>query len=908
MCAAAVASASAVEVSPDEAREAVAGWAALQEALAGGARFGASAITGVKTCSGADGKGVFYVITFEGGGYAIASGDTETEPILGYSAEGEWVDDETRNPLLVMLKLDVAAMSEAQNGAARSGARKLLSAASAVSESPAAKRWAKLRRAANAASARPRLLASTVTTVTDEQISSADLRVGELLETRWAQGSVGGRNCYNACTPLNSACGCVATMAAQMMRYHRWPQREVTFGKTNRLGDARWSYGRTVRQSDGTTDGCWEVWANELLDANGLYRSGGFQINGYQSTVEAAQAGKRKSDYTPWEPAFGGTYDWDKMPAVPSGSSSDEELLEIGRLCRDAGLTAHMAYIGSGGGAPGLAPLALSLVDTFGYADAKFKNAPGADDIRNGILACLDAKLPVGVAVPGHAIVADGYGFAGDEGDMTLYIHFNFGWGGGGSWYRPPVVYDGASLGGSDNKYDSINQILYNVYPEGDEGASIVSGRVLDKDGNPLAGVAVSAGAEASCATDNHGIYALFLSPGEHSVRVVSGSTVATTNLTVVATTNPTKIYNDGNFSTGGSFVGNVWGVDLKLVEASETALGWINETAGTTGETGEWSGGIVYDQETKKATLSGENVFTPLPSGGNTATLEFTARFDAVTDDPADMDSDAQMALCIGSNGKFRVWSGGGWVDVSADGITPSEEVEYTVRIVFDYRTGRYSASVSVPGGNFIPLIDGAGSAGFAISSDADAVGRVIMRGDCVFASLVGTYCTISGFAPGDITGEDAEITLTEAQAAWLNALAEDKGYVTVSNGVASLSAARFEKAFLCNLDVTRGDFDATLGVTGIAVDEEKVAVEVTLRRTGAVQDGGRDAPINGVLRFYGAATVEAFRAALATMTPIADVAVDNADFGGGDKATVEIGRTPDSDDRFFKVKIGEK
>jgi len=56
---------------------------------------------------------------------------------------------------------------------------------------------------------------------------------------------------------------------------------------------------------------------------------------------------------------------------------------------------------------------------------------------------------------------------------------------------------------------------------------------------------------------------------------------------------------------------------------------------------------------------------------------------------------------------------------------------------------------------------------------------------------------------------------------------------------------------------DVTREDFDATFGVTGIAVDDEKVAIEVTLERTGAVQSGGKDAPINGVLRFYGAATV---------------------------------------------------
>ena len=246
--------------------------------------------------------------------------------------------------------------------------------------------------------------------------------------------------------------------------------------------------------------------------------------------------------------------------------------------------------------------------------------------------------------------------------------------------------------------------------------------------------------------------------------------------------------------------------------------------------------------------------------------------------------------------------------MDVSADGITPSSDVEYTVKIVFDYRTDRYSASVMDSGGNFKPLVDGAGNVRFAISADAKAVHSVIMRGECVFASLVGTYCTISGFAPGDITGEDAEITLTEAQAAWLNAFAEDKGFVTVSNGVASLSAARFEKAYICNLDVTRGDFDATFSVTGITVDDEKVAVEVTLRRTGAVQNNGRDAPINGVLRFYGAATVEAFRSALSEKTPLADITLTNDDFADGDTATAEIERAADPDAKFFKAGIGEK
>jgi hypothetical protein len=85
------AAAYALEVSSDEAREAVAGWASLGDVLTGGTRFNASEITSVSTYDGADGIGRFYVVSFAGGGYAVTSGDTEISPILAYSESGEFV-------------------------------------------------------------------------------------------------------------------------------------------------------------------------------------------------------------------------------------------------------------------------------------------------------------------------------------------------------------------------------------------------------------------------------------------------------------------------------------------------------------------------------------------------------------------------------------------------------------------------------------------------------------------------------------------------------------------------------------------------------------------------------------------------------------------------------------------------
>ncbi len=94
-------------VAPDEAREAVAGWATLGDALTGGARFGASGISGVATYEGADGVGLFHVVSFEGGGYAVTSGDTDIAPILAYSEDGAF-DASEENPLWCILTQDVA--------------------------------------------------------------------------------------------------------------------------------------------------------------------------------------------------------------------------------------------------------------------------------------------------------------------------------------------------------------------------------------------------------------------------------------------------------------------------------------------------------------------------------------------------------------------------------------------------------------------------------------------------------------------------------------------------------------------------------------------------------------------------------------------------------------------------------
>ena len=931
--------ANSAQVSEAEAEEAVRGWLALREALGGVVDAQPASVA---RHTGKDGKGVFYVVSFAGGGYAVVSGDTELEPILAYSTEGEWIDDESRNPLLAMLNLDIAAASsgngessfakatEDKRGTGNGMRLMTASAVSAAAESNAAKRWAKLKNAAASAGAgtkKTTLLAASVTSKTDAEMSAADLRVAPLIQSKWGQGDVGGSPCYNSCTPLNRLAGCVATMMAQIMYYHKWPQGEVTFGKKNRFGADRWSYGygansgRAQVEVESGTFGYYEVWANELLDGDGSGKRtlNGNNINGYQSTVAQAAQSRYSCDLTPWEPAFGGTYDWENMVDSPAAASSAGTLTEanrlaIGHLLRDVGLTVPIRYELGGGEGSAHATLALSLVDTFQYADAVFKSGVDADVFRNGILANLDAKLPVGVTVPGHAIVADGYGYA----DGVLYVHFNMGWNGtGDAWYMPPVIYEGAAI--RSEGYNTINTLLYNIRPQGDEADSIVSGRVLDPDGNPVAGVTVSAGGSRSCATDANGIYSLFLPEGDHDISAAVGSTVARTNLTVAATTNP-YIYKDGvrNEGVEGRFtsVGNVWGVDLVLPEPGGMDPAWIDETADTTGQTGSWSGDFEWNSGTKRGEMAGCCEFTPtVPSGGNLVNVSVDVVFPEV-EAGATPGAEAITAIQIGTNGSFQVWAskgngeqatGGGWVDVAADGVTPTVETEYSFALSLDYRVKLFSVSL-LDGSSILPLAAADGTTRFPFAdSNSTAVSSVAFLGVGSLAAIRGCYFTVEGFEKGEevVVKDSASVILSAAQAAWLNGLGEK---ATVAGKAATVSAEDFGKAHLLNLDITQDGFGYTFNVTGIEVGEESVAIAVSLQRTGAVTEwqSGTAAPINGKLRFYGAATVEAFTNP--ALEPLGNAVLSDDDFSDGETATAVIPLDPDADAKFYKARIEER
>ena len=393
---AAAGSALAEPVDADEARAAVENW--LKSGRAMGCT-GMGDVSDVQAYDGREGVGKFYVISLRNGageaaGYVVTSADRKLNPVLAYSDDGMFgATDE--NPLWTMLTIDVSAVTkglaaeEAAQSSASSGKR-LLAAAPTENE----RKWAELLGGASAGGSGTRLRGSAYQSMS----SISDVRVEPLLSTKWDQDYDKHYNdTWNLMTPSNYVCGCVATAAAQIMKYWAWPGASTNItAKTDYTGKVIvGSVTNTWRLSDFTTG------ANK------------------------------------YRPAFGGTYQWSEMADEYSNSSSEASRLAVAKLVRDLGMSVHMSY--KSGASSSMNPImAVRFTDQFAYANAmcRYPNNENWDAERdNTIRANLDAGLPLGVSVPGHAIIADGYGYESG----TLYVHFNMGWGGSKNyWYNPP--------------------------------------------------------------------------------------------------------------------------------------------------------------------------------------------------------------------------------------------------------------------------------------------------------------------------------------------------------------------------------------------------------------------------------------------------------------------------------------
>ena len=795
----------AAEVSGDDAKTAVAGWVNLKAAV--GEDFAAKP-SSVKEYQGKDGKGKYYVVELEGGGFVVTSGDTEINPVLAYSKEGTWVDDVKRNPLLAMLPIDVAVATEAATSAALpTGSGKRLAAGGSSSSTTAsanASLWSTFK-SAGAANGGRRLSAKIADEDTIRQYG--DLRVGKLLTTQWNQQTL----TYNLYVPKGTTddypCGCVATAGAQIMKFWEWPKTKVT-----RIMNFK---GYVDGSSEWTLDGGW---------------------NG-----------------TAWNPVFGGPYEWSKMTDKPTART--DAAYAISRLTRDVGLACHMDYASGGSGAQ-TSTLFRRFTDQFGYANAAYASNLSDSDAdqsswKRAFLASFNAGLPCGVNVPGHAIVADGYGYYGNE----LYVHFNFGWSGThDAWYSSPHTGGMSSAG-----FSSLNAIIYNIYPQGPAGATIVSGRVLDtagspvKTGNKTVVAKNTDSGDTYTAVSTNSIYALILPPGTYDIGYeYSAGTVFFTNMVVEACVSTSLVNGkneeeqigverSGSYYPNTSWVHNIYDMDLKpaaitaptystawgttfygasavvtlststpgasiryTTDGSEPTVSntlyagpisltatttikakaffgefyssdtmtasftkgdyaaeyrstkddlaahWVDEREATHNVTGSWT--------TEKAfvggwfAVDGFNDFTPLTaSKGRKVTVKATVS----TVGTYGVDTDtyqgvrAAVRICkVNGSLAFQVYTsdanGAKWV--AATGATPAAETEYDVKVVLDTSAMTYEAFVATAGGTEAQLTSG-GSGTFPFATRAKgAVKKVALDGDGAVSALEGSYIRSKG------------------------------------------------------------------------------------------------------------------------------------------------------------------
>ena len=370
-----------------------------------------------------------------------------------------------------------------------------------------------------------------------------DVRVAPLLTTHWAQGSVGNNKlCYNYYTPLNRVCGCTATAIGQIMYYHRYPTERILPGEY--LYDDIDEYGKYFVYQNGT--------------------------GGMTNTTTGV--------YTEFDPPYGGPYRWSDMVDSPDGHTESEAARSaIGQLTRDAGFAEFSHYfVGETSGYT--AAIASGLILNLHYADAV---RTGFD--ANKFIANIDAGLPVQVGLTGHAVVADGYGYH----DGKLYIHINFGYGGSkDGWYDPTTqVQD-----------KNVQAMVANIFPptRGARHSSVISGRILDANGNPVANASVTAtdlSSYAAVSTNSNakGIYAFILPAGNYALVAESGNAIGNSGCTVLASSQKTRAEGDG----WGSGVNNsMSGVDIAVSSNVDYGKCWRNNAGdGLFSNPQNWSG-----------------------------------------------------------------------------------------------------------------------------------------------------------------------------------------------------------------------------------------------------------------------------------------------------------------------------
>lgn len=357
--------------------------------------------------------------------------------------------------------------------------------------------------------------------------SIGDVRVDPLVTSKWSQSTAGnyqgGNICYNYYTPGNSVCGCVATAMAQILYYHKYPTSAVS----------------------AKTEKCW-----------------------YNGTAES---------YT----MKGGVYEWAKMMDDPPKDAADEVCEAIGKLTYDCGVATHMQWRPTFSGTYGC------YAETAFYSNFFYRSATYTDcsdilttaNLGKALLSNLDAGYPAMLGISGlsggHSIVADGYGFQGDD----LYIHLNMGWAGyDDCWYKLP------KLNTSNYSFSCVDEIVYNIIP-GTTIKGVFSGRIVDATGQPVSNKQVricrynNNSVITNLTTNAHGVYGFAYTAMPNNIKVVLAAddtyeALASSQCTLTLPGAHQVLYGgaDGELEAAtiravrnSANLGNSWGNDLTL-------------------------------------------------------------------------------------------------------------------------------------------------------------------------------------------------------------------------------------------------------------------------------------------------------------------------------------------------------
>ena len=456
----------------------------------------------------------YFAVKFQGGGTVVTSGDDTASPVVLFTDKDEDIDfTDANSPLYALLRRDYQYRRDAASAAAKYaksaqvsvGYRFYLNHQRMLERNRS--EWERLSEASDddGVSALKGTLAWYgqdewfITTYTAKNLY--DVRVMPLVKSRWSQSLANGQACYNFYTPNkknpldqyayagqrdNAVCGCVATALAQVLRYFAF-DKEVT--RTNE--DFKCSF----------------------------------------------------DDHEITRKLQGGRYDWEKMSLVPGTDFNVTNAMEIGKLCADCGTAVHMMYTTESSGAYS-SDAHDALTQVFGYSSARWYRDSGkigsptgggssvvppeafpetrSNELQRVFYSNFDAGLPVLLGLTGHEVVADGYGYSEDGLD---YVHINMGWAGECDlWYLLPNV-SCDSNGRPEGNLMFFDDCSYNIFTTNAATDVVMSGRVLDDDGNPVSGANVKIcrpgeydDPVAEFVTGGNGIWGLIIAPGTYEV------------------------------------------------------------------------------------------------------------------------------------------------------------------------------------------------------------------------------------------------------------------------------------------------------------------------------------------------------------------------------------------------------